>query len=53
MAPDPRKKVENGILVIQLASSVVRKELLMVKGKIVTAINEHLGRNAIKDVHIF
>ena len=48
-----RKKVENGILVIQLDSSVVRKELLMVKGKIVTAINEHVGRNAIKDVHIF
>ena len=48
-----RKQVENGVLVIQLDSSVVRKELSMVKGKIVTAINEHVGRSAIKDVHIF
>ena len=48
-----RKKVENGVLVIQLDSSVVRKELLMVKAKIVVAINEHVGRSAIKDLHIF
>lgn len=48
-----RKKVENGVLVIQLDSAVVRKELLMVKAKIVSAINEHVGRSAIKDLHIF
>jgi len=48
-----RKKVENGVLIIQLDSSVVRKELLMVKAKIVSAINEHVGRSAIKDLHIF
>ncbi len=48
-----RKKVENGVLVIQLDSAVVRKELLMVKAKIVAAINEHVGRSAIKDLHIF
>ena len=48
-----RKKVENGVLIIQLDSSVVRKELLMVRGKIVHAINEHVGRTAIKDLQIF
>ena len=48
-----RKKVENGVLIIQLDSSVVRKELLIVKAKIVSAINEHVGRSAIKDLHIF
>lgn len=48
-----RKKVENGVLIIQLESAVVRKELLMVKGKIIAAINEHVGRSAIKDLHIF
>ena len=48
-----RKKVQNGILYIQLDSAVVRKELLMVKGKIVAAINEHLGREALKDLHLY
>ncbi len=48
-----RKKVENRILVIQLDSAVVRKELLMMKGKIISSINEHIGHDAIKDVQIF
>jgi len=40
-------------LVVQLDSSVVRKELLMVKSKIIASINEHLGREAITDLHLF
>ena len=47
------KKVQNQILYVQLESAVVRKELLMVKSKIVSSINEHLGREAIKDVHLY
>jgi len=48
-----KKKVQNQILYVQLESAVVRKELLMVKSKIVSSINEHLGREAIKDVHLY
>ena len=48
-----KKKVQNQILYVQLESEVVRKELLMVKSKIVSSINEHLGREAIKDVHLY
>ena len=48
-----KKKVQNQILYVQLESAVVRKELLMVKSKIVSGINEHLGREAIKDVHLY
>ena len=48
-----RKKVENGTLLIQLDSAVVRKELLMMKGKIISSINERVGYDAIKDVQIF
>ena len=47
------KKVQNQILYVQLESAVVRKELLMVKSKIVSSMNEHLGREAIKDVHLY
>ena len=47
------KKVQNQILYVQLESAVVRKELLMVKSKIISSINEHLGREAIKDVHLY
>jgi predicted nucleic acid-binding Zn ribbon protein len=47
------KKVQNKVLVVQLDSSVVRKELLMVKSKIIASINEHLGREAITDLHLF
>ena len=48
-----KKKVQNQILYVQLESAVVRKELLMVKSKIISSINEHLGRVAIKDVHLY
>ena len=48
-----KKKVQNQILYVQLESAVVRKGLLMVKSKIVSSINEHLGREAIKDVHLY
>ena len=48
-----KKKVQNQILYVQLESAVVRKELLMVKSKIVSSINGHLGREAIKDVHLY
>ena len=48
-----KKKVQNQILYVQLESAVVRKELLMVKSKIISSINEHLGREAIKDVHLY
>ena len=48
-----KKKVQNQILYVQLESAVVRKELLMVKSKIVSSIHEHLGREAIKDVHLY
>jgi predicted nucleic acid-binding Zn ribbon protein len=47
------KKVQNKVLVVQLDSSVVRKELLMVKSNIIASINEHLGREAITDLHLF
>ena len=47
------KKVQNQILYVQLESAVVRKELLMVKSKIISSINEHLSREAIKDVHLY
>ncbi|MDA0741392.1 MAG: DUF721 domain-containing protein [Bacteroidetes bacterium] len=47
------KKVQNQILYVQLESAVVRKELLMVKSKILSSMNEHLGREAIKDVHLY
>ena len=48
-----KKKVQKQILYVQLESAVVRKELLMVKSKIISSINEHLGREAIKDVHLY
>ena len=48
-----KKKVQNQILYVQLESAVVRKELLMVKSKIISSINEHLGREAIKDVNLY
>ena len=48
-----RKKVQNKVLFVQLESAVVRKELLMVKTKIIASINEHLGREAITDIQIF
>ena len=48
-----KKKVQNQILYVQLESAVVRKELLMVKSKIISSINEHLGREAIQDVHLY
>lgn len=48
-----RKKVQNKVLFVQLESAVVRKELLMVKSKIIHAINEHLGREAITDLQLF
>lgn len=48
-----KKKVQNKILYVQLESSVVRKELLMVKSKIISSMNEHLGREAITDVHLY
>ena len=48
-----KKKVQNQILYVQLESAAVRKELLMVKSKIISSINEHLGREAIKDVHLY
>lgn len=48
-----RKKVQNKVLFVQLESAVVRKELLMVKSKIIHAINEHLGREAITDMQLF
>jgi predicted nucleic acid-binding Zn ribbon protein len=48
-----KKKVQNQILYVQLESAVVRKELLMVKSKIISSINKHLGREAIKDVHLY
>jgi predicted nucleic acid-binding Zn ribbon protein len=48
-----KKKVQNRVLVVQLDSAVVRKELLMVKSKIISSINEHVGRQAIDDLHIY
>ncbi len=47
------KRLQNKVLIIQLDSAVVRKELLMVKSKIISSINEHVGREAITDLHLF
>jgi hypothetical protein len=48
-----KKHVQNKVLVVQLENAVVRKELLMVKSKIVRSINEHLGFEAITELHLF
>ncbi|MEY2963971.1 MAG: hypothetical protein RL754_1232 [Bacteroidota bacterium] len=48
-----RKKMQNGTLIVELESAVVRKELLSVKSKIIAALNEHLGREAVRELHLF
>jgi predicted nucleic acid-binding Zn ribbon protein len=47
------KRLQNKVLIVQLESAVVRKELLMVKSKIISSINEHVGREAITDLNLF
>ena len=44
--------VKERILVVQLRSSIVRNELLLLKDKILDKINEHLGQAYIKDIHL-
>ena len=48
-----KKKFQNGVLFVQLENSVVRDQLLMVRTKIVASLNEHLGRNVVKEVQLF
>jgi predicted nucleic acid-binding Zn ribbon protein len=42
--------LKNGVLHVQLSSSVLRSELAMSKERIVTALNHHAGIDIIKDI---
>lgn len=42
--------LKNGTLYVQLTSAVLREELSYGKAKIVTMINEELGREVVKEV---
>lgn len=42
--------VKDGILFVNLNSSVVRNELFLNKVKIINSINEYIGANTIKDI---
>lgn len=48
-----RKKMQNGVLIVELESSVVRQQLLSMKSKIIIALNEHVGREAVKELHLY
>ena len=43
---------KNGILYVQLTSSVLREELSYGRTKIVQMLNEHLGSEVVKDVQL-
>ncbi|WP_310557153.1 DUF721 domain-containing protein [Flavobacterium sp.] len=42
--------LRNGVLYVQLTSSVLREELAYGKDKIIKMINEELGKEVVKDV---
>jgi hypothetical protein len=42
--------IKGSKLIVQLKSSVLRSELMMHKGKIISALNKHLGNDFIKDL---
>lgn len=43
---------KNGVLYVQLTSSVLREELSYGRTKIVQMLNEHLGSDIVKDVQL-
>ena len=42
--------IKNGVLYVQLNSSIIRSELMMFKTKIIENINHELGEEVIKDI---
>lgn len=48
-----KKRFQNGILLVQLENSVVRKELLAVRSKIIAALNEQLGSDIVKQLELY
>ncbi len=45
-----RVYMNNGVLYVQLASSVLKHELLQQKGRIIGRINDAVGEGVVKDV---
>lgn len=45
-------RVRDGVMVIELDSAPMKEEFLMAKSRIQTIMNEHLGREAIREVII-
>lgn len=45
-------RVRDGVMVIELDSAPMKEEFLMARSRIQTLINEHLGREAIREVVI-
>ena len=43
--------IKNGTLYVQLTSSVVKQELIMLKSKIINKINEAVGTGVVKDIY--
>lgn len=43
--------INNGVLHVQLTSSVVKQELIMLKSKIISKINEAVGSGIVKDIY--
>lgn len=42
--------IQNGVLHIQLNSSIVRNELFMMRNEIIKAVNEHAGRAVVSGI---
>ena len=42
--------IRNGVLYVEMTSSVLRNELMMWKDKIVTNLNQAIGDNIVKDI---
>ena len=42
--------IKDGVMFVHLTSSVVRHELIMLRGKIMQRINEAVGQNIITDI---
>jgi predicted nucleic acid-binding Zn ribbon protein len=45
-------KLKNGILTINLSSAALRNELLLAREKLVKRLNEAIGKELIKDIHL-
>ena len=43
--------INNGTLCVQLTSSVVKQELIMLKSKIISKINDAVGEGVVKDIY--